>query len=34
MSQSHQLGFFDVTKRYEALSQQGDPLEQLTQVVP
>jgi len=34
MSTLHQLGFFDVTTRYEALSQQGDPLEQLAQVVP
>jgi len=29
-----QLGFFDLTTRYEALSQQGDPLEQLAQVIP
>ncbi len=29
-----QLGFFDLTTRYDALNQQGDPLEQLTQVIP
>ena len=31
---SSQLGFFDLMTRYEALSQQCDPLEQLAQVVP
>ena len=34
MPTPHQLGFFDLTTRYEALSQQGDPLEQLAQVIP
>ena len=34
MSTPSQLGFFDLTPRYEALSQQGDPLEQLAQVIP
>ncbi|MDH5574188.1 MAG: IS5 family transposase [Nitrospirota bacterium] len=34
MSIPHQLGFFDLSTRYEALSQQGDPLEQLAHVVP
>ena len=34
MSTPSQLGFFDLTTRYEALSQKGDPLEQLAQVVP
>jgi transposase, IS5 family len=34
MQTPHQLGFFDLTTRYEALSQQGDPLEQLAQVIP
>ena len=29
-----QLGFFDLTTRYEALNQKGDPLETLAQVVP
>ncbi|WP_342349627.1 IS5 family transposase [uncultured Nitrospira sp.] len=34
MSIPHQLGFFDLSTRYEALSQQGDPLEQLAHVIP
>lgn len=34
MSTPSQLGFFDLNTRDEAFSQQGDPLEQLTQVVP
>lgn len=34
MSTLSQLGFFDLTTRYEALSQKGDPLEQLSQGVP
>jgi transposase, IS5 family len=34
MSKLPQLGFFDLTTRYEALSQKGDPLEQLAQVIP
>ena len=34
MSTPPQLGFFDLTTRYEALSQKGDPLEQLAQMVP
>ena len=34
MSTPSQLGFFDLTTRYEALSQQGDPLEQLAQIIP
>lgn len=34
MQTPNQLGFFDLTTRYEALSQQGDPLEQLAQVIP
>ena len=29
-----QLGFFDLTHRYDALSQQGDPLEALAQHIP
>jgi len=29
-----QLGFFDLTQRYDALSQKGDPLEQLAQHIP
>ena len=29
-----QLGFFDLTHRYDALSQKGDPLEQLAQHIP
>jgi IS5 family transposase len=29
-----QLGFFDLTARYDALSQKGDPLEQLAQYIP
>jgi len=34
MSTPSQLGFFDLTTRYEALSQKGDPLEQLAQMIP
>ncbi len=34
MSTPYQLGFFDLTNRYEALSQQGDPLERLVQHNP
>lgn len=34
MSTPSQLGFFDLTTRYEALSQKGDPLEPLAHVVP
>ncbi len=34
MSTPSQRGFFDLTPRYEALSQKGDPLAQLAQVVP
>ena len=34
MSILPQLGFFDLTTRYEALSQKGDPLEQLAYVIP
>jgi IS5 family transposase len=30
----NQLGFFDLTHRYDALSQQGDPLERLAQQIP
>lgn len=30
----NQLGFFDLTNRYEALSQHGDPLEGLAQHIP
>jgi IS5 family transposase len=29
-----QLGFFDLTHRYDALTQKGDPLEQLAQHIP
>jgi len=29
-----QLGFFDLTHRYDALTQQGDPLEHLAQHIP
>ena len=29
-----QLGFFDLTHRYEALTQKGDPLEQLAHQIP
>ena len=29
-----QLGFFDLTHRYDALSQKGDPLEPLAQHIP
>ena len=29
-----QLGFFDLTHRYDALSRQGDPLEQLAEHIP
>jgi hypothetical protein len=34
MSTPSQRGFFDLTRRYEALSQKGDPLAPLAQVVP
>ena len=34
MQTPHRLGFFDLTNRYAALSQQGDPLEQLAKVIP
>ncbi|MDR4493666.1 MAG: IS5 family transposase [Nitrospirales bacterium] len=34
MNTSDQLGFFDLTHRYDALSQKGDPLEQLAQHIP
>ena len=34
MSIPNQLGFFDLTHRYDALSQQGDPLERLAQQIP
>jgi len=34
MSIPKQLGFFDLTHRYDALTQQGDPLEQLAQQIP
>lgn len=34
MPPASQLGFCNLTTRYEVLSQQGDPLEQLAQVVP
>ena len=34
MSTPNQLGFFDLTHRYDALSQQGDPLERLAQHIP
>ena len=34
MSTPSQLGFFDLIMRYEALSKQGDPLEQLPQIIP
>ena len=34
MSTPGQLGFFDLTHRYDALSQQGDPLEPLAQHIP
>jgi len=30
----HQRGFFDLTNRYEALSQHGNPLERLAQHIP
>ncbi len=33
MQTPHQRGFFDLANRYEALSQQGDLLEQLVQVI-
>ncbi len=29
-----QLSFFDLTNRYDALTQKGDPLEQLAQYIP
>ncbi len=34
MQTSGQLGFFDLTHRYDALSQKGDPLEALAQHIP
>ena len=34
METPNQLGFFDLANRYEALSQRGDPLEQLAEVIP
>ncbi len=34
MSTPGQLGFFDLMHRYDALSQQGDPLEPLAQHIP
>lgn len=34
MSTPGQLGFFDLTHRYDALSQKGDPLESLAQHIP
>jgi transposase, IS5 family len=34
MSTPNQLGFFDLANRYDALSQQGDPLERLAQHIP
>ena len=34
MQTSGQLGFFDLTHRYDALSQKGDPLEALAQPIP
>ena len=34
MSTPDQLGFFDLTHRYDALTQKGDPLEQLAQQIP
>lgn len=34
MSTPNQLGFFDLANRYNALSQQGDPLERLAQHIP
>ena len=33
MSTPNQLGFFDLTTRYAALSQKGDPLEPLAQMI-
>jgi IS5 family transposase len=34
MPTPNQLSFFDLTTRYAALSQKGDPLEQLAQMIP
>ena len=34
MQTPNQLGFFDLTHRYDALRQQGDPLERLAQEIP
>jgi len=34
MALPNQLGFFDLARRYEALSHQGDPLERLAQHIP
>jgi IS5 family transposase len=34
MNTPGQLGFFDLTHRYDALTQKGDPLEQLAQRIP
>ncbi len=34
MSTPHQLSFFDLATRYQALSQHGDPLDALTFHVP
>ena len=34
MDTPSQLGFFDLTDRYDALTQKGDPLEQLAQRIP
>ncbi len=34
MSRLNQLGFFDLANRYDALSQQGNPLERLAILSP
>ncbi len=34
MDTPSQLSFFDLTNRYDALTQQGDPLEKLGQHIP
>ncbi len=34
METPSQLSFFDLTRRYDAFTQEGDPLEQLAQHIP